>query len=149
MPNGLWPARENSQEAELKSAVPSSAFSKGDILTYDSDSSISRIEGAVATPGDIAGVAAQDSDDSFNDQVNYYVPRPDTEFFSDATPNSQFTEGEEFDFDVDGDGRPVLVQSQNTQRFVVTQGTNDVEDQSIQSKVIGRFIYHAGDVDLS
>jgi hypothetical protein len=145
MPNGLWYA---SGPYEMDEAIPSSAFSEGDVLVYDSNSSLSQwdiTEGA----GDIVGVAATDSLNSFNDKCSYVKALPLTVFWSIATAGSAFTAGEEVDVDVDAAGRPVLVTSANTARFVVELNTALLDDvaPSTQSRQRVRFLTHSGLVE--
>ena len=137
MPNGLWYARgpHNGKEA-----IPASAFSRGDILMYTSESSLSRYNELGTAANVIAGVALADSDQSFNNKVPYLIAEIGTVFWSRATPASSYTPGEQVDFDVDGAGRPVVVNSQTTPAFVVEEVTVDIAGQSAQSVILGRFI---------
>ena len=75
MPNGFWYAGGTTHRNE--ESIPSSAFSKGDILTYSS-SSLSRHDTQLMG-ADIAGIALADSIDSIDDKVPFLVPGPLTE----------------------------------------------------------------------
>lgn len=130
---GLWYAR--GPYGEHAEAIPSSAFSKGDILCYDSNSSLSRMPATFPGTLPLAGVALSASTASINNKVVYLIPDADTVFWSDATAGSQFTPGEAFDFEYTG-GRFFLSTSQNTAIGVVQPpGTSGTGDQSIRSRV--------------
>lgn len=139
MPDGLWYARG---PAVMREGIPGSAFSKGDLLVFDSGSSLSGapIAGAGLNNIAIAGVAKADSLQSFNDKVPYVLADPSAIFWSVATQGSAFTPGFEVDFDVDAAGRPVVLDSQATARFVIEEVEADGPDPSVQSRVLGRFI---------
>lgn len=139
---------------QTREAEPASAFSAGDILQYDSNSSLSGIDTSYPSGTDIAGVALSASADSIGwadgvTRVPYIVPQADTYFLSECTPASQFTAGQEVDFDVDGNGRPVVVTSQNSVRAVVIRGTQEIQGQSDLSRVEIGLIQHAGNLDHS
>lgn len=156
MPNGFWYAGGDYTTEEAK---PASAFSKGDLLLLDSNSSLSRMPWAAA-PGmastDIAGVALADSIDSIQDRVPYLVPQPDTLFWASANSAhaGDVTAGDEVDinFAVANNRYYADPASSNTVRAVIVRGLGqDVisADQSVQSKVLCKLIYHAGNLDLS
>lgn len=156
MPNGFWYAGGDTHVME--SAIPSSAFSKGDLLVFDSNSSLSRIPWA-SSPGmsstDIAGIALSDSNDSIANQVPFMVPGPDTLLWASvhtATTNA-LRPGTEADINFStANGRYYVdPTSANTVRAVIVRGSSGVGavDQSVQSKVLCRLIYHAGNVDIS
>lgn len=152
MPNGFWYAGGNTHVFE--SAVPSSAFSKGDLLTFTSASSLSRINPEVFG-ADIAGVATSDSNDSISDQVGYIVPGPDTLFWAslDSASGSALRPGTETDvlFAVANNRYYIEPDSSNTVIAVLVRGSAGVGsiDQSVQSKVLCRLIYHSGQIDIS
>lgn len=154
MPNGLWPASPK-RTYFMESAIPASAFSKGDVLAYDSNSSLSRISETWPANGDIAGVAAADSIDSIDDQVPYYVPGPQTIWWAslDSATGNALRPGTEADILFDtAEGRYFVDPgSTNSVRAVIVRGSDGVGsvDQSVQSKVLCKLIYHAGNVDLS
>lgn len=100
----LWYAHGPYKVAE---GIPSSTFSKGDILMYTSASSLSRIPTSTASVGALAnglviGVAMAASTESYNNKVPYVVADRDTVFLSDATTASQYTAGESLDVEYTG-----------------------------------------------
>lgn len=149
MPNGFWYAGGDTHVFE--SAIPSSAFSKGDLLTYASASSLSRVNvifaGSTAT---VAGIALSDSIDSLNDQVVYLVPGPDTLLWGSlqsADPTA-LTPGLACDigFDV-AEGRYFVdPSSTNTENVTIVRGNDGIGgvDQSVQSKVLCRLSHADG-----
>ena len=88
--------REGGLPAAVRHAVPVSAFSKGDPIQFDSNSSLSVMDEIDAT-AELAGIAESSSTESYRDQVGYVVPTPDSVFWSVATAGSEFTEGWELD----------------------------------------------------
>jgi hypothetical protein len=152
MPNGFWYAGGDTHTFE--SAIPSSAFSKGDLLTFTSNSSLSRINPQLLG-ADIAGVATSDSIDSIDNQCSYIVPGPDTLFWAslDSASGSALRPGTEADvlFAVANNRYYVEPDSTNTAIAVIVRGSAGVGavDQSVQSKVLCKLIYHSGQIDLS
>ena len=157
MPNGFWLA--GGKTHTFHESIPASAFSKGDLLLYDgSGSSLSRVPWA-SSPGmaaaDIVGVATSDSINSINDRVTYIRPGPDTIFWASLQSNDATALEPGLDCDVNFDvaeGRYYVdPSSTNTVRVVLVQGNTGVGsvDQSVQSRVLCKLIYHAGNIDLS
>ena len=149
MPNGFWYAGGDTHRFD--SAIPSSAFSKGDVLTLTSTSSISRVSevfnGSATT---VVGIALSDSVDSINDQVTYLVPGPDTLLWASlqSADATALTPGLACDvgFDV-AEGRYFVDPSSvNTELVTIVQGNTGVGavDQSVQSKVLVRFSHADG-----
>ena len=103
---------------QSSTAIPSSAFSKGDLLIYDSNSSLSRLAdpGPSATASDIAGVAEADSVDSLNDQVPYTLALPETIFLASCESTGQFNPGDRVDVD--------YTDAQVATTFMVASSTN-------------------------
>lgn len=81
--------------------IPSSAFSRGDLVMFDSASSLSRVP-AEYSSASIVGVAMASSLESIDDQVPYIAVAHGTTLWSDATTGSQFTRGELLDFEYTG-----------------------------------------------
>lgn len=152
MPNGFWYAGGDTHVFE--SAIPSSAYSKGDLLTFTSASSLSRINPQLLG-ADIAGIATSDSIDSIDDQCSYIVPGPDTLFWAslDTASGSALRPGTEADvlFGTGNNRYFVEPDSSNTAIVVLVRGSAGVGSvsQSVQSKVLCRLIYHSGQIDLS
>lgn len=126
-------------------AIASSAFSKGDVLMLDSNSSLSRLNDLVTSGVTIVGVALADSDQSRSDQqVPYILALDDTGFYSDCTPGTQFSPGDQRDleFNIADRNRYHVHTSTNTVRVKVAQdgGTQDVSGQSDRSEVKIYFI---------
>lgn len=143
---GFRPAGGDFKVREAKAA---SAFSRGDLVQYDSNSSISRFDVLLAANDDIAGVALADSTDSINDLVPYMIPDSDTLFISRYTGGTRQDPGDELDIVENANGRSVVDTSTNSVRFVVEQGTLQARDQSVNSVLIGRLIRHAGNLEHS
>ncbi len=134
-----------------ESQISGSAFSKGDLVQVigSSVSAMAPLLGAT----DIYGIALADSnqsnlDGSGNRVVPVMHPGPDDVFLSTLTPTgSLITEGTEVDVETDSRTRAnYCAVSANTVRLVM-YGTP--LDQSGESKVFVKFIYHAGNVDLA
>lgn len=155
MPNGFWYAGGDTHVVE--SAIPASAFSKGDLLMFDSNSSLSRVPSvATGTFGnDIAGVALSDSIDSIANQVPYLVPGPDTLFWAslDTASSNALRPGTECDvfFAVANNRYYVDPDSSASALAVIVRGSAGAGSvsQSVQSKVLCKLIYHSGLIDLS
>lgn len=135
----LWyasgPAREST-------GIPASAFSKGDLLMYNSASSLSRVAtsdqslGALAT-GTIVGIAKASSLESINNQVPYIVLTDQTVLWSDCTTGSQFSRGEKLDVEYTG-GTFRVTTSAITPLFMIDpNGASDDVIDSARSRVRG------------
>lgn len=70
---------------EIEHGKPASAFSKGDLLQFDSGSSLSFADARFAAGTIIAGVALSSSIESVADKVPYIVAKPETRFWITAT----------------------------------------------------------------
>ncbi len=125
---------------EEDTAIPSSAFSKGDILMYDSNSSLSRLPDPITSDGFIVGVALADSLESLDNQVPYSLAVPGSVWLSTATISSQMTPGEKLDLEYTGS---VFRVSSSATTPVVTiaagGGTQSIIDQSIVSRTMVQF----------
>ena len=151
MPDGFWYARGETHE--FAEAIPSSVFSKGDLLTLDSNSSLSRVEETFSSSADtIIGVALAGSDKSINDRVGYIIPGADTVFWASlqSVDGTALVPGLECDirFALAENRYYVDPSSTNTISVVLARGDTGVGaiDQSVQSKVLVRFLSHTGTV---
>lgn len=72
-------------DCEIRHGKPASAFSKGDLIVFNSGSSLSYADVLFAAGTIIAGVALSSSTESYNDLVPYIVAKPETRFWISAT----------------------------------------------------------------
>lgn len=130
---------------EMGECKPASAFSKGDVLVYTSASSLSRLPEPVTSAASIAGVATCDSTQSVRNLVTFIKVNSDTVFWSHATPGSSYTVGAAVNFNygaltngtgANGSTGTVLARAE--------RAIADIEGQSVQSRVLVRFIGHGG-----
>lgn len=128
---------------EMKEAVPASAFSRGDVLVFNSNSSLSRIDDLFA--GKIAGIAAADSTQSVRNKVPYVVPHADTEYMVHCASGSQFTAGQTKDILYSAGTGHYVGTSANTARAIVVTGSADFVD-SARSRVVVKLLHVAGNV---
>lgn len=147
MPNGFWYA---SGPCETDTRKPGSAFSKGDILALDSNSSLSRLNPYALAAGTVYAVATADSVDSIQDKVTAIVIKPDTRFWVRVEAGDALLTGgaSGVSFAVGTNGRYFTDGSSSTLAVVCVEGTDKV-DQSVQSKAIVQFKFAAGELDLS
>lgn len=125
---------------EMDEGKPASAFSKGDILMYNSSSSLSGLPQVGQTTGDLAGIACSDSNKSVNGKVTFIKIRPDTVFWSNATPGSTYTRGAKVNFNFGAlTERWGANGSTGTIIAVVERDIADVEGLSVESRVLVRF----------
>ena len=132
----LWPA---GPDPFISEAIPASTFSSGDLLMYDSASSLSRIPETFEDADDICGVALCDSTESINNKCTFVISEIDTLFWSDCTTGSQMTPGEILDFEYTS-GTYMVTTSATTPRAIIEHagGTEDVRIQSDRSRVLIR-----------
>lgn len=141
---GLYPAQGG---GKVLKAIPASAFSRGDILVYNSSSSLSRMPDLFPSTIDIAGVALNDSSASIKNEVLYHVPDFDTIYFSDCTPGSTFTRGANVNYNYNAATKGYVANtSAGTVVAVCERGVVEVEGQSVQSRILVRLITNAGGV---
>lgn len=149
MPNGFWYA---SGPYTKEASIPASAYSKGDVLQLTSASSFSRQN--VLMTSDIFGVADGDSTQSLANLCTAIVPEASTLFWASLSTalTSEVTVGQEADilFSTANNRHYVDPSSTNSVRVAVVRGTVGLGavDQSVQSKVLVRFIQHAGNLEL-
>lgn len=124
----------------MEAGIPSSAFSKGDILMLTSASSLSRVNPyAIAAGAEVEGIALADSIDSIDNKVTYMVPGPDAEFWLPTGTSSTLTKGASSGVSfIVASGR-YIAESGGTAVVVVTAGVADC-DQSTTSKVRARIL---------
>lgn len=147
MPNGLWYCSGPVETAEIK---PGSAFSKGDLLALDSNSSLSRLNPYAVAAGTIYGVATCDSTQSIKGLCSVMIPLPNTVLWSRGTAGDNLVRGEEsgISFVAASPGRYFVDESTTTNVVVVVKGTADI-DQSVESKVQVRLKYADSELVLS
>lgn len=152
--NFVFAYRAGAGEPAVIEATPASAFSRGDILVVGANAS--QISGgqivanALSGTPDILGVALTDSNESINGLCPFLIPGPEDVFLSRVSGGSLTTRGDEIDIFTDGAGRFYAgAGSANTARLVTVKGQNEVLGQSDDSRVLVKFLYHAGNVDLS
>jgi hypothetical protein len=136
------------------SIIPSSAFSKGDLLCLTSASSLSRISEVFPSGGDIVGIAMADSTQSISNKVPVMIPSADMVFLAscNSATGTGMTSGQEFDVSfAAANGRYYVDTSANSVRAVVVRGTIGANalDQSVHSQVLVKLIRHAGNLELS
>ena len=131
MPDGLHYA---GGPLEIRNGKPASAFSKGDLLVFDSGSSLSYADVLFAAGSIIAGVALSSSTESRRDLVPYVVAKPETKFWIEATPAAAQAArvGVTSDLSADGTGNWQLGTSQNSAIALVRSESS--EDASIQQR---------------
>lgn len=148
MPNGLWYAGGVYTRESIKAG---SAFSKGDMLALDSNSSLSRLNPYAIAAGALIGVADSDSTNSVDGLCNVIIPGPDTVFWSMCTASQTLLKGENssISFDAAKPGRYWVDESTSTSGIVVVKGTNEIDQSSI-SHVLVKFAYaQTAQLDLS
>lgn len=135
-------------------SIPASAFSKGDLLTLTSTSSLSRISELFVSGNDIVGIALCDSNQSIGNKVTVLVPSADMVFLAstNSATGSGLSTGVECDISFGTpNGRCYVDTSANSVRAVVVRGTIGAMalDQSVHSQVLVKLIRHAGNLELS
>ena len=142
-------------EGDTLRSKPASAFSKGDVLMLDSNSSFSRVNILLAAGVDIIGVAQSDSNQSIEGFVTARIPDADTLWLAstDTTMSSHLTPGVECDLGFGtGNGRQYVTNaSANSVRAVVVRGGAGAMalDQSVHSQAVVKLIRHAGNLEIS
>jgi hypothetical protein len=133
---------------------PASAFTRGDLLTLTSGSSLSRINELMVSGNDIIGVALANSSQSVNNLVPVLVPNPDTTFWASfhTATTSLVTMGLELDVSYGlPNGGQYVTTSATSARVVIVRGNggDQAVDQSIESRVLVRLISNAGNLEIS
>lgn len=130
--------------ARLEHGIPSSAFSRGDILMLTSTSSLSRVNPyAIAAGAEVEGIALSDSIDSIDNKVAYIVPGPDCEFWVPTNAGSTLTKGASSGVSFVVGTQRYYAESGGTAVVVITAGVADC-DQSTTSKVRARILSSGG-----
>jgi hypothetical protein len=137
--------------AEFK---PASAFTRGDLLCFNSSSSVSRINELMASGDDIVGVAAANSTQSINGKVVVEIPMPGSQWYASThtATSSAMTPGQPFDVSYAlANGGQYVTTSATSARVVIVKGTIGTEalDQSVESRVLVQFIHNAGNLAIS
>lgn len=133
---------------------PASVFTRGDLLAFDSASSLSRINVLMPSGADIIGVAGSNSGQSVLNKVVVEIPGADSLWWASchSATGSAMTPGQEFDvsYALENGGQYVTT-STDSVRVVIVRGTagHNAVDQSVESKVLVRLIRHAGNLEIS
>lgn len=131
----------------IKNSRPKSAFSRGDVIMFDSASSLSFANPLGTAASEYAGVAISSSTESYRSKVPYIVAQPMTEFWVTIATGSAVSEGFNFDLvPVSGDWE--IATSIITPRVVVVKDQThaDVQRRNLESAdsfVIVEFITSA------
>ena len=144
---GFWYA---GGRLEKEGRKPASAFSQGDLLGLDSNSSLSRLNPYAIAAGTVYAVAGGPSTDSIDDLCTVTLVTPQTYFWSRVSAGADITTGEESEvsFVAAAPERYWVEDSTGTNAVVVRRGT-DIVDQSNLSKVQVVFKYADSELDLS
>jgi hypothetical protein len=117
----------------IRNIRPKSAFSRGDVVQYDSASSLSYANPLIGT-SEYAGVALSSSTESYRSKVPYVVIQPGTGFWTTIAVGSAVSEGFPYDLvPVSGDWE--IATSSTTPRVVVSkdQTNADVQRRNTES----------------
>jgi hypothetical protein len=133
----------------IMEARPASAFSRGDLVMFDSTSSLSAMN--VLTPlaaTKLAGVAMSASTASINGKVPYFIPQEDTVMWAslDSTSASRFTPTTSFDIVyANANGGHYVTDSANTPTAVIVQEPAETLPlrQSVLSEVLIKLSFNA------
>ena len=120
-------------------AIPSSAFSKGDLLQYNSNSSLSRMAYPIATDGLLVGVALASSLESLNDQVPFALAVPGSVWLSTVTTGTQLTAGDKRDVEYTGAVFRVTTSTDTPIVTISADGASDAMIGSNDSRVMVEF----------
>ena len=144
---GFWYA---GGRLEKEARKPGSAFSQGDLLALDSNSSLSRLNPYAIAAGTVYAVADGASTDSIADRCTVTLVRPDTYFWSRVSAGATLVTGDESEvsFVAAAPERYWTEDSTGTNAVVIRRGT-DFVDQSNISKVQVVFKYADSELDLS
>ena len=82
---------------KIKNSRPKSAFSRGDVIMFDSASSLSFANPLGTAASEYAGVAISSSTESYRSKVPYIVAQPMTEFWVTIAAGSAVSEGFNYD----------------------------------------------------
>jgi hypothetical protein len=144
MPNGFQYARGG---YETDARIPSSAFSKGDLLMLTSASSLSRVNPyAIAAGAEVYGVATCDSTQSISNKVTCIRPKPDTIFKVGIVAASGHTTGVSSGVSFIAASGRYVAESGGTAVVAVVAGVAEC-DQSVSSHILVRLVTSGGLVD--
>jgi hypothetical protein len=153
--NFVFAYRAGAGDPAIIEKAPASAFSRGDLLVASgSGVSAAPVATGAVVANDILGVALTDSNESINGLCPVILPGPEDVFLSVVSggAGSLLTTGVEIGVfaDAAAGGRHYAgTASGSTDKLVVVKGQNEVLGQSDSSRVLVKFIYHSGIVDLS
>jgi hypothetical protein len=154
--NFVFAYRAGAGDPAVIEKAPASAFSRGDFLVGSgSGVSAAPVAAGAIVANDILAIALTDSNESINGLCPVLLPGPEDVFLSRVSggAGSLLTTGDEIGVFADAatGGRHYAgtAASSSTDKLVVVKGQNEVLGQSDDSRILVKFLYHSGLVDLS